>query len=101
MEILTLVMVVISTATTVLFGVWRIAAHYETRNEKAHGELRAAIDKANESNNTAHEGLSTRIDGVRTELHGDNAALRTELHAVAANVNILVGRQQERDRVAD
>ena len=79
MEIVTLVMVVISTATTVLFGVWRIAAHYATRNEKAHGELRAAIDKANESNDKAH------------------GELRGELREVAGDVKVLVGRQQERD----
>ena len=75
---------------TAWLGLWPLM-------DRRFGELRTAIDKANESNDTAHAGLGTRIDGVRTELHNDNAALRTELSGVAANVNILVGRQQERD----
>lgn len=41
--------------------------------------------------------LGTRID----ELHDDNTELRGELREVAANVNILVGRQQERDSAVD
>ena len=42
--------------------------------------------------------LRTELHNVRTELHNDNTELRDELREVAANVNILVGRQQERDR---
>lgn len=45
--------------------------------------------------------LGARIDGVRNALHDDNTALRDELREVAAAVNVLVGRQQERDSTAD
>lgn len=51
-QIATVIMAAIGTATTVLFGVWRIAAHYENRNDNVHGELRGAIDKMNEKTTT-------------------------------------------------
>ena len=78
-QIATVVMAAVSTAAAVLFGVWRIQAHCETRHDNAHSELRGLM-KQSETNNEA--------------AHGE---LRGELRAVAANVNILVGRQQERD----
>lgn len=81
--VLGLVLTAVGTTVAVLFGISRLLASYETRNDAAHVEL------------------GQRIDGVRTELRGENAELRDELRAVAANVNILVGRQQERDRAAD
>ncbi len=59
------------TGVGVLLGVWRIQAHYETRNETAHAELRGAI-----------------------------AQLATTVAKVAEDVAYLRGRQDERDRNA-
>ena len=59
------------TGAGVLLGVWRIQAHYETRNETAHAELRGAI-----------------------------ARLTTTVAKVAEDVAYLRGRQDERDRAA-
>lgn len=59
------------TGAGVLLGVWRIQAHYETRNETAHAELRGAI-----------------------------AQLASTVAKVAEDVAYLRGRQDERDRVA-
>ena len=50
-----------SIAAVVLFGVWRMLAHYEKRNDKAHGELRDAIT-------SAETRLGQRIDGLDTRL---------------------------------
>ena len=62
------------TGVGVLLGVWRIQAHYETRNEAAHAELARKID-------------------------GGLDSLRGQIAAVAADVAYLRGRQDERDRV--
>ena len=56
-----LIIAAVGITAVILIGVWRIVASYESRNE------------------TAHEGLGNRIDGLRTELREDNATLRTEL----------------------
>ena len=39
---------IVSTGIGVLLGVWRIQAHYETRNEGAHAELRGLLVKVAE-----------------------------------------------------
>lgn len=61
----------ILTGAGILLGVWRIQAHYETRNETAHSELRGAI-----------------------------AQLSATVAKVAEDVAYLRGRQDERDRAA-
>lgn len=61
------------TGAGVLLGVWRIHAHYETRNDAAHAELRAAIARVADD-------------------------LRPTLVKVAEDVAYLRGRQDERDR---
>ena len=71
------------TGAGVLIGVWRIRAHYETRNEHAHAELGRRID-----------GLGPRIDGLGERI----ATLKTEVATVAADVAYLRGWQDERDR---
>ena len=45
----------IGTVVVVLFGVWRMLAHYETRNDRAHEQLGRRID-------AVRAELSTRID---------------------------------------
>ena len=60
---------VVLTGFGVLLGVWRIQAHYETRNETAHTELRTAV-----------------------------AALAADVKKIAEDVAYLRGRQDERDR---
>lgn len=64
---------VVLTGAAVLLGVWRIHAHYETRNDAAHAELRAAIARVADD-------------------------LRPTLAKVAEDVAYLRGRQDERDR---
>ena len=46
----------------VLFGVWRMLAHYESRNDAAHAELGRRIDVMNPRIDKLTEGLSARID---------------------------------------
>lgn len=84
-----LVLTAVGTTAAVLFGMSRLLASCEIRNDAAHAELGKRID-----------AVRTELRGDNAELRGDNAELRAELRAVAANVNILVGRQQERDRAA-
>jgi len=67
---------VVLTGAAVLLGVWRIQAHYETRNEAAHAELRAAIA------------------GVAADV----AKVAADVAKVAADVAYLRGWQDERDR---
>lgn len=69
-----LIIAAVSISAIILFGVWRMLAHYETRND------------------AAHDGLGTRIDAV-----GD------KVDVVRTDVAYLRGRQDERDmqRTAD
>ena len=67
---------VVLTGAAVLLGVWRIQAHYETRNDAAHAELRAAIA------------------GVAADV----ARVAADVAKAAADVAYLRGRQDERDR---
>ena len=67
---------VVLTGAAVLLGVWRIQAHYETRNDAAHSELRTAIA------------------GVAADV----AKVAADVAKVAADVAYLRGRQDERDR---
>ena len=53
---------VVLTGAGVLFGVWRMLAHYETRNDAAHAELGRRIDVMNTGIDKLTEGLSARID---------------------------------------
>ena len=46
----------------VLFGVWRMLARYESRNDAAHAELGRQIDAMNARIDKLTEGLSARID---------------------------------------
>ena len=97
-QLLRIIMVAISTAAAVLFGVWRIQAHYETRNDNAHDELRGLIKQSETNNEAAHGELRGLIKQSETNNEAAHGELRGELRDMAANVNILVGRQQERDR---
>jgi len=54
-----------SIAAVVLFGVWRMLAHYEKRNDKAHAELRDTITAAETRLATQ---LGQRIDGLDARL---------------------------------
>lgn len=65
---------VVLTGAAVLLGVWRIQAHYETRNETAHAELRAAIARVGD----------------------DLAKVAADAAKVAADVAYLRGRRSPR-----
>ena len=53
-----------SIAAVVLLGVWRMLAHYEKRNDKAHAELRDAITSAETRLGQRIEGLDARLRNV-------------------------------------
>ena len=57
-----------SIAAVVLLGVWRMLAHYERRNDKAHGELRDAITSAEtrlgQRIDRLDERFENRFDGL-------------------------------------
>ena len=56
-----------SISAVVLFGVWRMLAHYEQRNDKAHAELRKAIERQGEVIERQGETLRDRIDAQGKE----------------------------------
>ena len=76
---------VAAAAFTAWFGIWNMA-------DRRFAELRGAIDRANENNDKAHGDL-------RAEIRAGQRETSARLDALAADVHVLVGRQQERDRV--
>ena len=89
-------------AVAAWFGFWTMADRRfaEWRGEsrelrgaidKTRTELRGAIDRANENNDRAHGEL-------RAEIQTGQRETNARLDALAADVHVLVGRQQERDR---
>ena len=68
------IVAVILTGADVLLGVWRMLAHYETRNDAAHADLGRRIDGGRTELGERIDGgrteLGERIDGGRTELGG-------------------------------
>lgn len=78
---------VVLTGAAVLLGVWRIHAHYETRNDAAHAELRAAISR-----------VADELRPTIAKVAADVARVAADVARVAADVAYLRGRQDERDR---
>lgn len=78
-----------ATIAGVLFGVWRMLAHYEARNDAAHRDLGMRIDATN-----------TRIDGVKTDLvvriDGLNADLGARIDRVSTDLGARIDRTNER-----
>ena len=70
-EILTIILTGVGVTAGVLLGVWRMLAHYETRNDAAHAEL------------------GRRIDGVRTELGGRVAEMGNRIDLVNGRVDLV------------
>ena len=64
----------VGTVAATLFGVWRMLAHYETRNDAAHAEL------------------GRRIDGVRTDLSDRIDAQGDRIDAQGGRIDTLSGR---------
>ena len=60
----------VSIAAVVLLGVWRTLAHYERRNDKAHGELGDAIT-------SAETRLGQRIDRLDEQFDDERAQRKT------------------------
>ena len=60
-EIVSVVLTGAGVLVGVLFGVRRMLAHYETRNDAAHAELGRRIDVMNTRIDKLAEGLSARI----------------------------------------
>ncbi len=56
------VLTAIGTAVVTLLGVWRMFAHYETRNDAAHSELGQRIDNMGARLDSASAALNARID---------------------------------------
>ena len=63
-EVLTIILTGVSVTAGVLLGVWRMLAHYETRNDAAHTELGRRIDGMNKRIDL----VNGRIDLVYQEL---------------------------------
>ena len=61
-EIVSVVLTGAGVLVGVLFGVWRLLAYYETRNDATHAELGRRIDVMNTRIDQLTEGLSARID---------------------------------------
>ena len=64
----------VGTVAATLFGVWRMLAHYETRNDAAHAEL------------------GRRIDGVRTDLSDRIDAQGGRIDTLSGRIDELSGR---------
>ena len=64
----------IGTVAATLFGVWRMLAHYETRNDAAHAEL------------------GRRIDAVRTDMSARIDALEGRFETQGRRIDTLGGR---------
>ena len=52
----------IGTVAVTLFGVWRMLAHYETRNDAAHAELGRRIDSVRTDLSARIDAQGSRID---------------------------------------
>lgn len=63
-EIMAMVLTGVGVTAGVLLGVWRMLAHYETRNDAAHAELGRRIDGMNKRIDL----VNGRIDLVYQEL---------------------------------
>ena len=79
---MTAIWTAIGTVVATLFGVWRILAHYETRNHAAHAELGRRID-------AVRTDLSGRIDAVRTDLSGRIDALEGRIDTLSGRIDRL------------
>ncbi len=60
----------IGTVAVTLFGVWRLLAHYETRNDAAHAELGRRIDAVRTELSTRMDTMSVRIDRLYELISG-------------------------------
>lgn len=67
-EVLTIILTGVSVTAGVLLGVWRMLAHYETRNDAAHAELRSELGRRIEEMNKRIDLVNGRIDLVYQEL---------------------------------
>lgn len=60
----------VGTVVVTLFGVWRMLAHYETRNDAAHAELGRRIDnldsRINHRIDNLNDSISNRIDNLHS-----------------------------------
>lgn len=74
-----------SVAAIVLLGMWRMLAHYEKRNDKAHGELRDAITA---SATRLETRLENRFDRLETRFDQMDERLR--------NIDQEFGRVEQR-----
>ena len=73
-EIVAMVLTGVGVTAAVLLGVWRMLAHYETRNDAAHAEL------------------GRRIDGVRVELGGRIDELGRRIDEMGKRIDLVNGR---------
>ena len=85
---------VVLTGAAVLLGVWRIQAHYESRNEAAHAELRTAIARVADDLRPSIAKVAADVAKVAADV----AKVAADVAKVAADVAYLRGRQDERDR---
>ena len=69
-EIIAMILTGVGVTAGVLLGVWRMLAHYETRNDAAHAELGRRIDGARVELGRRIDEMGRRIDemGKRIDL---------------------------------
>ena len=63
----------IGTVAVTLFGVWRMLAHYETRNDAAHAELGRRIEAVRTDLSARIDTLGGRIDRLYELISGQRS----------------------------
>ena len=95
-----LVLTSAATIAGVLFGVWRMFAHYEARNDAAHRDLGMRIDATNERIDGLKTDLVVRIDRVNADLGARidrvNADLGARIDRVSTDLGARIDRTNER-----
>ena len=76
----------IGTVAATLFGVWRMLAHYETRNDAAHAELGRRID-------AVRTDLSTRIDTLDRRIDSQGSRLDTLAGRIDRVYELIAGQR--------
>ena len=84
-EIIAMILTGVGVTAGVLLGVWRMLAHYETRNDAAHAELGRRIDGVRVE-------LGGRIDGLRVELGGRIDEMGKRIDEMGKRIDLVNGR---------
>ncbi len=75
----------VGTVVVTLFGVWRMLAHYEPRNDAAHAELGRRIDNLDNSINNRIDNLDSRINHRIDNLNDSISNRIDNLHSLISS----------------